>query len=516
MIERKFIQEALESKDFSENEKSRLSKYDKKVAKKLSKLGFKDRFGKRKFNLKGKLFKKNLEEKNSAAFILLSNKLVRDKILSASSEEALRGFWICKMFTKSSKFRLEPAPEPSMIIWKNIGCSYITRWMVYFIQFLVIFSIFLALLFVVHQLEGWISALIGGGSSSHSSDFEFGPFWSFILYFLIEFMFWLGKKIIYKISSYSLFLSKDLSSWNQATWLASIKLSSLMMLAYMAVGEKGTSIVGLNHRIVRVILNQIKYQAVLRILRLRHISKFFKMVKFWYSSRKNKIMVTQSHLNTIYEKPTCELEVMYSINMYVMMVMFCVSNFVPIVTLVCMLYFTTNVLIDRILFYWFYAEPSQKKQNLATRFFLSSGFLLKFWYINVFLGLTRLRNTVATDMNQEENLLFWIDVLWYFLIVIFFFPFGFVLRLEVNYLKESELRKRAYGVSSPKNKKKKKNESFSKSGEDLSQNMNGEVLEDNISERKLVEAFDHAYGYLDVKNHTLTTMSPTFMSVNFR
>ena len=217
-FEKKCLEKAVNTQRFSKSQKKKFLKDKRLLEKRLSKLSFKENKG-----------ESMVRFKNRIAFIVLSDKLTRDKILRAYSEDINRGFWICKLFKPRPKFRLRPAPEPGLIVWKNIRYTLFSRRMVYFFQILVSMIMTVILLFVVSNLVQLVGLFVSG--SSDKTRFEYGKIWSFMIYVSIELTYSVGKVINDKIFRYSRFLSQEISSWNRAFSMGFLKYGALLTLS---------------------------------------------------------------------------------------------------------------------------------------------------------------------------------------------------------------------------------------------------------------------------------------------
>ena len=416
-FQRKFIKKVLLEEKFTKKEKLKLSKLKKKVQKSIVKLSSKIEK------------KKKTEFKKNIGFLLLSSPLTRDKVLTADSEAFSRGFWIFRMCrTKRSKFRLWLAPEPNQIVWKNIGYSMIKKCLVQVLLIGLTALVWESLLFITNTI---LQSLF------YSASFNILPkrppksviflsravvIFTNVFYELCS---WITKKIDYKIFCYSLFNTKDISSGYRANLLALLKQLTFFPdvgVAYVQFNfnESNKEVkfaISSTLAYMTFISNQIIFQGVLRLLRLRHISKYIKMIWYGCFQRKKRIMMPQKQLNEIFERPKCEIEVMHSMNIYILLVMLKFSFYTPVMTVLCLIYFLTNMVVDRFLLYRFYAEPDEKKKNLAQRLLLSSGFMLKVWfYHHIDLTSYQVYSFSTFKIIGELGLYPWIGFMKYFFI----------------------------------------------------------------------------------------------------
>ena len=480
-LEGRSIENALKGEGFSESEKYVLRKYEKKVKNITSKLSSKNE----------KMKKKEL--KNRIAFILLSNQLLRDKILAAGSETFSRNFSpfrSCKR--KRTQFRLHIAPEPSQIVWKNIGYSSISKVLAQILLIGLALATIVVLCFLLNQILFLLTDLLWG--ISNPAKLVLGPKWAIFIYTVLELNFSVIKMISYKVFCFSLFSSKDISSCYRTNILAFLKYFTLFNISQVLTKRRDHS----EDRYLRCLFllsEQIILQGVMRLLGVRHITKYFKMILYGCFYKKKKILMPQKHLNQIFEKPKCEIELMYSINLYLLILLSSFCFYMPIGIPLCFFYLITNMFVDRFLFYRFYARPSEKK-NLAKRLLLSSGFLLKSWYFNHF-PLTHHWSTPDIPESLKENGLgSWMNFMNFFFLGMLMFPFEFLLRLEYNFLEEREIRKRVA-----------EEDCFEKDGgfgsvDGLSDGLTASEasLTEGTCDDRFLEAFEKAYCYLGSKN----------------
>ena len=486
--EQRCLQVTLKSKKFTKAELKTLSKYQKKLSKSIRKLAVKVKRLSRELK-QDEVKSQQKKHRNKIAFILISSKLTRDKILSASTEAHQRGLWIWNIFKKKSYMELKAAPDPSELLWKNIGQPRRKQRTVHILLLILSGLIFMSLVFLNNSIIDVVRGfLLGNDATGSDNRFEYGPFWSFVLFTSIEINFFIGKKIIYKLSSYSLFVRKDTSSWMRAAWLGFLKYFTLGTLSAILFSERKKTVILVNLRLLRIVFNQLRLQAIMRVLRLKHISKFYKMIKYWIlSHRRGKLMMTQKQLNLIFEKPKFEVEVMYSINMYVLIIMLCYSYYIPLIPVLCYFYFIANILIDRLLYFRFYAEPTQKKRNMAIKCLLSNGFILKLWYLNILRVLLNLGFVLDSTKIRNEGLRFWFWFLVYFCIALLSFPFEFLLKLELKYLQQRDIDKRA--------QEEDISDSLEQSLSEENQKKSNNLHRSGLSDEELVRKFESEYGY---------------------
>ena len=213
-LEEKVVKRAKETSQFTDEEKDRVSKFEKTLKKRLKKLKFQDNFNQQKLKAKKKVLK-NAEIKNSIAFFLISSPIQRDKILRAYSKSTNNGLQISNLCCKKKDFNFQAAPDPSIIVWRNIGIYQVTKYVVLFLQVIGTILIFVGILYVLSNINELMVGLICFKKSNSCSLIQYGSLWSFAVFLGIELVYYVGTKIIDKITSYSLFLSRDIASCNR-------------------------------------------------------------------------------------------------------------------------------------------------------------------------------------------------------------------------------------------------------------------------------------------------------------
>ena len=223
---------------------------------------------------------------------------------------------------------------------------------------------------------------------------------------------------------------------------------------------------------------------------------------FWYkriSRKQQKIMITQKELNSLIEKPKCEIEEMYSLNMYILLLALSYLSRIPLVTPLCLIYLSSTIFTDKFLLNRFYAEPSRKKENLATRLIVSSGFLLKFWYFNIWFGLLDLQFSIMIKNKEKEvpKLVFWMHCLQYTCLVLFFVPFEILVRLQIRKLDQKRMERKI-----SKNGSSDDNSQI----EHFYQQSNFSSEEDEKRKKEIIKEFNQAFGYFDERASFLNSV----------
>ena len=204
-------------------------------------------------------------------------------------------------------------------------------------------------------------------------------------------------------------------------------------------------------------------------------------------------MFTQKRLNDIFEKPQPDMEVCYSLNMYLMMAFFNSFQILPLASLVVFLCLFVNSLVDKFLLYRFFGEPNQEHRQLSEEIMVSVGFLIKaFAFSNLGRNsILRLLVLLRGFDKINSSLLPLINIHLIISLILIFFPFGFLLRLQLGYLQARALRGSEVDFLSSFGGKRYENEEESRRiGDELREN-----LVSRCSSRKgLIDGFNLAYG----------------------
>ena len=501
--EKEDFRRTVTSEDFTEQETKKVNCLGKKIEKKLEKLKSKLLLVEKRMKNRRASSTKINQQNNRVGFVLVSSKIERKSILKAHLEISKPGSRLRTLFSKKrspSDFEIKWAPEPETIVWKNIGQSPLKRRVAYLL-ILGASIIFILIICLINEfiIEATYSLFNGNTDTKHRP--KVTTFLRFVFLALIEIIFWFSKRVVYNLTCFSLYPSKDISSRNRALWLGIIRTVAFAQFSEL----ESISVQNLN-RFTRILLKQMALLLVIRVLRLRHISKTAKILYYSWKARYSKIIKTQKELNRIFEKPKCEIEIMYSINIYVLLLLFIALRDSLVGCLASFIYLFVDMQVSKVLFYRFYAEPSKQKENLSEKLLVSSGFLLKIWYIYCYSNAKNLRFFLSFGTNFltiNPTLPQLLSVYQWIVIVMLFFPFGFLLRLQADCLKT----RRVIGID-VKVKRKYSQKKKNKPKQDFEGNLIEEIADkrdlegSEVAEDTLLEAFRTAYGFLDDSKET--------------
>ena len=501
LLENECLNQALKVDDLKLEEKDQVENLQKKASGRLERLLV------RYSSLIKKVEKRQLNQKNQRklsriafGFILISNQLTRDRILKAHFEVNEARYWLCRLFTKSSNLTLSAAPEPSAIVWKNIYQPPAKRIIIHILIIAGASTIFLFLLYIMVMVVALGIFLIASDEIKKHPKIIFGPVLSWVFVTAIEILFWLASFTISKFSGYSLFLSKGIGSKNRTLWLGVIKLCALYMLGFTLVLYSRSLKDTIDSDLIYILMKQMVFQAVLKVLRIRHIVKIIKMIYYKQKAKKSRIMMIQKSLNKIFKKPECEIEVIYSLNIFVIIVLFGLLQTIPIGSLVCVVYLLFNMQVNKLLFYRFYAEPGKEKQGLSEVLLLSSGFFVKTLCLFNLSNMFYLHLCLIFAPYEELNkrLVPYMKVITILSICIFFLPFGLLLKLENQYLKTREFTSR---VLNPRFSRSFGTFRANSQQENDTGKLRENLIDERESERRLTKAFRAAYGQNEQINY---------------
>ena len=366
--EKKNLERVLASEILMTKEIEKVKSLKKKVGNQISK--FKSQYSSVQKKLSINQNISHQTRKQAISFVLVSSKTTRNSILRSHFSQQKPGSRLFKPFLKSDKSDLGWAPDPDQIIWKNIGYSSSKRLAVYIMILASSILFFLVFFWVINFLENYKSNI-----TNIFQFFWFSRFAVFGLMAIVEVLVWATKRVVYKLSCYSLYPSKVISSRNRALWLGFLRAVGFIRLFGYTLGQLNSIT-----KVINILLKQMAFLLVLRVLRLRHLSKTVKIIFFTFKSKFSRIIMTQNRLNKIFEKPKCEIEILYGLNIYALLLLLTFLEQSPIASYLCFLFLFVNSLVSKILFYRFYAEPSKEKENLSEALFVCSGLILKIWY----------------------------------------------------------------------------------------------------------------------------------------
>ena len=358
LIEKENIGRVLIKGDLTGKERLEVKSLEKKVIKKIEKLKFKSDKVQEKLNRQQQASKR--VSKDLVGFVLVSSQEARDSILRAHLKTKKKTPWLLRVFSKREKCDLNRAPQAEKIVWENLGYTPLQRFgvdllmltisvvfYILFYKFTKLAVMFLLAFFIIHhKIEcEWKKLLLSFVASY------------FIL--LVEIVCWLAKKVIYRISCLSLFPSKSMKVKMRVLWLGILRASAFSLVSLITEQKAEHATI-----IINILLKQMALLIVVRFLTLQHISRGFKMAIYGCKGKKSRIMKTQKELNTIFEKPECEVELMYSLNIYVLFLFLVFLRESPLCWYLCLLYLFVDLHANKFLFYRVYAEPKKDKEDL--------------------------------------------------------------------------------------------------------------------------------------------------------
>ena len=155
-------------------------------------------------------------------------------------------------------------------------------------------------------------------------------------------------------------------------------------------------------------------------------------------------------------------------------------------------------MVNRLLFFRFYAEPSKQKENLSEKLLVSSEVLMKIWYFSDRIYISELGGWVR-QLNLgpiNQNLSPLIAVYYWVSLLLLSFPFSFLLQFEADYFKSREFIG-PEGDSRANSRERGLKRSLRGRGDEQQDWLEGGEDADFGCHEELREAFKRSYGFLD-------------------
>ena len=163
------------------------------------------------------------------------------------------------------------------------------------------------------------------------------------------------------------------------------------------------------------------------------------MLKAWRRYRTEKpILMPQDDLNKIFERPKCDFETVYSLDFYILLVAVTNTSFSPLISSLCPLFYLVKLATDRVMFFWFFAEPAIDSIELSRKFFEKSiGLIAKAYFVLLVSNFITVQ-TVIHELKFYKIIDFGGLVMMPFVI---FFPYKLVLEMFTARVKLRELKR---------------------------------------------------------------------------
>ena len=310
---------------------------------------------------------------HSIAFVTFESTRARDR--------ALRSFKIykhrrCLCFNRLPKefrkWRVEIPDEPENILWKNVGYS----WFEVNISLLFISALSILVVAIFVSLIGGFVYLFTRFVSKIDTQNQYVQIALKGFNFLVVQILGLTSRKLYeKYIGFQRSISFTWSLEMKAAVLSYSKVLSLFLVSRLGKDTKPkyseTHFVApfiLTNTQVNYLLSSFMLQTVVvPLTSYYNSSNIINWLRVWKTrlSRKESIFVMQSKLNGLFTKPSSRLEMLYSTNNYVLLVVCGFVGICPIIPVVGVVFLFVKLILERLFFYRMFRKPIQRSDLLA-------------------------------------------------------------------------------------------------------------------------------------------------------
>ena len=407
---------------FHQKERKEIEKIHKKTKKRLKRL--EKRIEKEKFWIRKHCFsEKEGEIKGKVVLAAISSRLTRDRILRAYRENYLsKPAWL-RVCDQKPKYILEEGPDPSTTKWHYIGDSPAKLVLFYTISSSIGSMVIVIVALVVIFIQKTIKTSMKNNRKS---------LLTYLLALQINIVQMIGKKAINKVCQYIRCSTRIKGMILNVISSASVKYCALLVLVQgLFKNQELSDKDRINY--VSVVFKSILLLIILEPIKLifspTSLKRYYKIFKYKRMSKngKKRIIMSQEELNYIFEKLEFPYDEIYSTTLYVLMMEFTLSFYIPALPFYASLYLLMKLLINRVIFERVFKQSNQNMNAYSEQIcivLIMNSFCVKlvmFYYVTMML--VRMVKEMG-DKNSDETEFFkaFATFSFYLLIILIAFP----------------------------------------------------------------------------------------------